>query len=107
MKPLITKIRVVRVMSPFQADGAASSSPPRGWRRELGVPARTVRWSGPGGLDRVVAVQRSTSASAITKKNTDCPLCTAMLIRELRYRRAGRASAKVSTRSVCGITQGS
>ena len=48
-----------------------------------------------------------TRVRAITKKKTVWPLCTAIPIRELRQRRDGSASAKVSTSRVCGITQGS
>ena len=40
-------------------------------------------------------------------KKTVWVLCTAMPINALRYRRDSPASAKVSTRMVCGITHGS
>lgn len=53
-----------------------------------------------------VGVYCSTSARPRTRKNTVCPLCTTMPNSALRQRLDGRAEAKVSTRSVCGMTHG-
>jgi hypothetical protein len=53
------------------------------------------------------AAQRMTRVNAITMKTTVWVLCTAMPMSELRQRREGSASAKVSNRTVCGIAHGS